>query len=468
MTKTLSFILNNEMIQLEVNPNIPLLDFIRNDKHLFGTKLVCKEGDCGACTVLLGELIDNHVHYKTITSCIYPIGNCNGKHIVTIEGINQTTLIPQQHVFVEENASQCGFCTPGFIMSLTGYLLNNDVYEYQKAIKSLDGNICRCTGYESIKRAVLKLISQLSSSNDSSKLELLINEKVIPNYFSEIKEKLQELAVRTNETGLSEIIIGGGTDLFVQKADHLLTCKTNFISENSYSYIKKETNKIKIGAATTFQQFKESNVIKEFSKRLFNQLDLVASLQIRNSATIGGNIVNASPIADLVIILLTLNTKLKISNGDKTRIVELSKFYLGYKKVDLLSKEYIEEIEIEIPNIPFDFNFEKVSKRKHLDIASVNSAALFIHEKNKIISANISAGGVSPTPILLIKVSEYFKGKEFSEIDFDLIDNLIENEISPISDIRGSAEYKSLLLKRLVRAHLYELFPKKILLEELI
>lgn len=467
MIKKLSFILNSELVQIDINPNITLLDFIRDDKHLFGTKLVCKEGDCGACTVLIGNLEGSEIKYKTVTSCIYPIGNCNRKHIVTIEGINQDILIPQQKVFVDEHASQCGFCTPGFLMSLTGYLLNNEKPNYESAIKSLDGNICRCTGYESIKRAVRKLIDNIPQ-NHYKHLDFLIQENIVPHYFSEIRERLSAISQNPGSKTFSGKLIGGGSDLFVQKPDELLTTETLFANEIINSSIEKIGTKVRIGAAATFEQFKESQIIKEFFGRLEKQLDLIASLQIRNSATIGGNIVNASPIGDLVIILLALNCVLTLSNGKSRRNIALKDFYLGYKNLNKSNDEFIEYVEFEIPNSNYDFNFEKVSKRKHLDIASVNSAALFYYDNDVIKNVSISAGGVAPIPILLTKTSEHFKERKVSEIDFDLVDNLIEQEINPISDIRGSSEYKTLLLKRLIRAHFVQVFPEQINMEEII
>ncbi|MCO6473029.1 MAG: hypothetical protein J5I57_04795, partial [Melioribacteraceae bacterium] len=168
MEKRLTFILNSTVINEEINPSLPLLDFIRKEKHLTGTKEVCKEGDCGACTVLLGELVDGKVKYKTVTSCIYPVGNCQGKHIVTIEGLNKSELLLQQKMFADEYASQCGFCTPGFIMSFSAYLLSNSKYSHDGAINAIAGNICRCTGYHSIIRAIDKVIAELKDANESN------------------------------------------------------------------------------------------------------------------------------------------------------------------------------------------------------------------------------------------------------------------------------------------------------------
>ena len=468
-TKNLSFILNDVEINIKVNPSLPLLDYIRKEKHLTGTKEVCKEGDCGACAVLFGEVIDNKLNYKTITSCIYPIGNCNGKHIVTIEGINKQELLLHQKAFVDENASQCGFCTPGFIISFTCYLLNNEKYNLDDAINSIAGNICRCTGYHSIERAMDTVIKELQTKNELDKIDYLIQQNIIPEYFKEIKKRLINLSL-PQETipDKSAIFIGGGSDLFVQKPDDLLEEEVYLITERKLNYIRESNSIIKIGSGTTFEEIKQSEILNKFFPSLKNDVDLIASLPVRNVATVGGNLSNASPIGDITIILLSLNANLTLSDGEQERNLPLKEFYLDYKKLNKQKIEFIKEVSFHIPPKKFYFNFEKVSKRTYLDIASVNSAILIEVDNDKIISASISAGGVAPIPKLLVQTNDYLKGKKIS---IDIIDEALQitqSEISPISDVRGSAEYKRLLLNQLIKAHFVKLFPQKIFENELV
>ncbi|HET55043.1 MAG TPA: (2Fe-2S)-binding protein [Ignavibacteria bacterium] len=468
-TKNLSFILNDVEINIKVNPSLPLLDYIRKEKHLTGTKEVCKEGDCGACAVLFGEVIDNKLNYKTITSCIYPIGNCNGKHIVTIEGINKQELLLHQKAFVDENASQCGFCTPGFIISFTCYLLNNEKYNLDDAINSIAGNICRCTGYHSIERAMDTVIKELQTKNELDKIDYLIQQNIIPEYFKEIKKRLINLSL-PQETipDKSAIFIGGGSDLFVQKPDDLLEEEVYLITERKLNYIRESNSIIKIGSGTTFEEIKQSEILNKFFPSLKNDVDLIASLPVRNVATVGGNLSNASPIGDITIILLSLNANLTLSDGEQERNLPLKEFYLDYKKLNKQKIEFIKEVSFHIPPKKFYFNFEKVSKRTYLDIASVNSAILIEVDNDKIISASISAGGVAPIPKLLVQTNNYLKGKKIS---IDIIDEALQitqSEISPISDVRGSAEYKRLLLNQLIKSHFLKLFPQKIFENELV
>lgn len=460
MKKRLTFILNSSIIEEDVNPSFPLLDFIRKEKHLTGTKEVCKEGDCGACTVLLGELVDGKVKYKTVTSCIYPVGNCQGKHVVTIEGINKHELLLQQQIFADENASQCGFCTPGFIMSFTFYLLNNTKYSHDDAINAIAGNICRCTGYHSIIRAVDKVIDELKDVNERNHISYLIENNILPETFSNIEDRLKEIKLEQVEANeKSNVFIGGGSDLFVQKPDELLEKDVSFLDLKHLNYIIENNNRIELGGGTTFEEFKQSGILRKIIPTIERDIDLIASLPIRNSATIGGNLSNASPIGDLTIILLALHSKLILSDGNKERDLPLSEYYLDYKKLNKKENEFIKAVWFEIPQNKYYFSFEKVSKRTYLDIASVNSAMLIEIEGKEITNVFISAGGVAPIPKLLKETNQYLIGKEISIDTIDSALTIMQNEISPISDVRGSAEYKKLLLSQLFKAHFLKLFP---------
>ncbi len=467
--KKISFVLNNSVINTEVNPSLPLLDFIRKEKHLTGTKEVCKEGDCGACTVLMGSLEGDKIIYKTITSCIYPIGNCQSKHIVTIEGINKPDLLLHQKIFLEENASQCGFCTPGFLISITCYLLNNEKYEIEKAVNAIAGNICRCTGYHSIERALQKIINELKSNDHKDIIEYLIQKNIIPDYFKDVKNKVKNLNPNPeNGKNISKIFIAGGSDLFVQKADELLEVEADFIKDKNLNFIRKVDNKIEIGSGVTFEEIKQSQLINNYLPSLKNDINLIASLPVRNAATLGGNLSNASPIGDLTIIMLALNAQLILVNGSFEREIYLSDFYLDYKKINKENDEFIKSVNITIPKNHFRFSFEKVSKRTYLDIASVNSAMIIEDNDDKIISIRLSAGGIAPIPKVLEKTNQFLINKKIEINNILEALTIMQNELSPISDIRGSAEYKRLLLAQLIKAHFLKLFPDKLKVSELL
>ncbi|MBU0473134.1 MAG: FAD binding domain-containing protein [Bacteroidetes bacterium] len=472
MDQKLEFILNNKSVSVEINVAKTLLDFIRNDEGLKGTKEGCREGDCGACTVLLGEIVNNKLKYKSINSCLFPIGKAAGKHIVTIEGLNDENnyLTPIQKEFNEEGASQCGFCTPGFVNSLTGYVIENNKLEFHKAENAIAGNICRCTGYASIKRATENVIEKIDNLNISGfdRIKSLVDENFLPKYFLEIEKRLVILGKNELNDNLSKNIIGGGTDLFVQKAESLLTEEISFSNNGKLNEIKVCGNNICIGGSVTIEQVKNSPIILKYFPTIDLHLNLFASLPIRNSATIAGNIVNASPIGDSTALFLALNSNLTLNLLENKRIVKLSEFYKGYKNLDLQKGEFLEEISFEIPNPNTKFNFEKVSKRTYLDIASVNTAIKIETENNLIKSVFLSAGGVSPIPLFLKNSSNFLTNKIINtELVLEVL-NIVQSEISPISDIRGSAEYKRILLNQLIKAHFIKLFPELINVEEMI
>jgi len=457
----INFILNNKQIQTDELAGTILLDFIRKNEKLPGTKIGCREGDCGACTVLVGTLADNEVHYESVVSCLTPLGNIAGKHVVTIEGINNEKLSPVQSAFIDENATQCGFCTPGFVVSLTGFSLSGKKTK-AAAISSVAGNICRCTGYKSIERAVSVIVEKLKEKGSINSMQWLIEHHFIPPYFLEIPERLKTLKSSYNENNDSKTIIGGGTDVLVQKADDIAESKLIFIkSKKQAPSIYIDDAKCIIEANCTVTDLMQSKDLHDIIPDMRKYLKLVSSEQIRNMATIGGNFVNASPIGDLSIMFLVLDAELIIDNKGKKRNILLKNFFKEYKEIDLAEGEIIESLSFPIPPKGFKYHFEKVSKRTHLDIASVNTAVYLVVDDEKIITdINISAGGVAAVPFLLKQTSAFLKGKELTNDNIQKATDILLSEISPISDIRGSSEYKKLLLKQLFLQHFASLFSE--------
>lgn len=460
----IEFILNSELIKTEQPSGLLLLDFIRYHKNLHGTKIGCREGDCGACTILVGELKNSKLEYYSVTSCLMSIGNAQGKHIVTIEGINLDSLNIVQESMLLESGTQCGFCTPGFVMSLSGFCINKEMPILENAIKSINGNICRCTGYKSIERAVDRVLSIIQNKDCESPIDFVVRNKIFPNYFNEIEGRLLELnkiLVHKNNLNQLKTFMGGGTDLYVQQHDTMIDKELHLLlHENEYKEITVKNNHCYIGGACTVSDIWENNEMQKHFPQLHEYLKLISSTPIRNMATVGGNLANASPIGDLTIFFLALNTHVMLSNGIARREMALNKFYIGYKQLDKKEDEFIESIYFEIPVVNSFFNFEKVSKRTHLDIASVNSAIQFVVENNIIKSGIISAGGVGPTPKYLENSSEYLIGKEITENFVLNLCEKVQEEISPISDARGTQEYKRLLLNQLIKAHFIKLFPE--------
>ncbi len=459
----IQFILNNKEINTALPPGMLLLDFVRYHQNLMGTKIGCREGDCGACTVLVGELINDELVYRSMTSCLLPLGNVHHKHIVTVEGINMQDLNPIQQCMSDEGASQCGFCTPGFVVSLAGFCLSREQPSYEKAIASIDGNICRCTGYKSIERAAANLAGLMAERKNRHAIDFVVERKILPDYFKEMKQRL--VAIKSNNNGVLESrdiykYLGGGTDLYVQQPENMLNADIGFLYDKvNLKGIKKVGNRCCIGASATVTDLIESEIIRSHFPEIPGFIKLVSSTPIRNMATLAGNFINASPIGDFTIFFLALDAQLVLSDGANEREIQLRNLYKGYKILDKRPGEFIKQIFFELPSKDTFFNFEKVSKRTHLDIAGVNTAISITMKDKEIHSTSLSAGGVGPIPLYLFRASDFLKGKILTEaIIFETIE-IAKAEISPISDARGSKGYKSLLLGQLIKAHFLALFP---------
>ncbi|CAN5209239.1 xanthine dehydrogenase small subunit [soil metagenome] len=458
----IKFILNNQNIETDLPKGSTVLDFVRYHKNLKGTKIGCREGDCGACTILVGELVDDSVKYRTQTSCLMPLANANGKHIVTVEGINKPNneLTEVQQAMVDESGTQCGFCTVGFVMSLTNFCIDDSAKTVDSAISAIDGNICRCTGYKSIERAAERICEKLSEpSAVADGLSFAIQNEIVPEYFNDIKSRLKlmsdnsELNRPLRQTVLTQFV-SGGTDLYVQKPEEMVCADAESLFDNSaLRFINETADFVEVGASVVVTDLLESEAFGKLFPNLFKHLKLVSSTPIRNMATLAGNFVNASPIGDMTAWFLALNAEIVFNSG---REIALKDFYLGYKQLEKTEDEFITKIRFQKDFT--HFNFEKVCKRTYLDIASVNTAISLKVEDSFINFAHVSAGGVSPIPLYLRETSEFLRGREINEETIVEATEIIQTEISPISDVRGSAEYKRLLLRQLFTAHLVELF----------
>ncbi|WP_457068857.1 FAD binding domain-containing protein [Hymenobacter sp. UYAg731] len=506
----IEFLLNDQPIRTSEAPASALLDFVRYHEQLKGTKIGCREGDCGACTVLVGELAADGqtVNYQSMTSCLTPLGNAHGKHIVTVEGINAagSQLTPVQQAIVDEGGSQCGFCTVGFVMSLTGHSLSSTPPTEKSTIAAIDGNICRCTGYKSLERAAAKLTAELESRPTENALAWLSEKQFVPGYFAVIPAQLAKLradeakateassaaaaasvtphanggsAVSTSPNGhaqnqndhghkannqpFTHALLGGGTDLLVQRLEELREqpgVRLIFDQPGRRGIRHETTGRVVLGAATTASHLLESDLMRGLLPRLPQYLKLVSSTPIRNMGTVAGNFINGSPIGDLTIMFLALGASITLLDAaGSTRELALPDLYLGYKKLAKAADEQVTEISFPAPLAGDFFHFEKVSKRTHLDIASVNSAAWLRVENGVIQTARISAGGVGPVPLLLARTSKFLVGRELTAETLTAANAVMQEEISPISDVRGTADYKRLLLRQLLWAHFLEFAP---------
>jgi xanthine dehydrogenase small subunit len=461
----MKFILNDQDITTDQPSGSTVLDFVRYHKNLKGTKIGCREGDCGACTILVGALEDGELRYRTMNSCLMPLGNAERRHIVTIEGINGPGLSPVQVALVENNGTQCGFCTPGFVMSLYGFCLDEGKEKnLANAIEAISGNICRCTGYKSIEKAAAVVVDKLRPMPGAEALAWLVDEKFLPAYFSTIPGRLKKIAPpRARVARESGYIIAGGTDVLLQNPEGAIASdNVNLVyGADATSRITFAGGQCHIGSTTTIKDLKECRELRNYIPKLDGYLKLMASTPIRNMATVGGNIANSSPIGDACVILMALDATLLLRYRGKTRECRLKDFFIGYKKTAKEAEEFIEKIFFDLPDEKTHFSFEKISKRGHLDMATVNSAMRVDLDNGVIKRAAFTVGGLGPTIRYLAKTADCLLGKKIDRETFKAANAVAQSEITP----RSRADYKRSLVRQQLLIHLMSFSPETISLE---
>ena len=332
VSDTIQFIYNNKIFKIKnPNPNQTILDFIRSDLKKTGTKEGCAEGGCGACTIVLGELKNQKLIYKSINSCISFLPIIDGKHLILIENLTfNNKLHPIQEAMVKFHGSQCGFCTPGFVMSLFAMYKNFSKFDDETIDETLSGNLCRCTGY----RPIIDAAKSLNNKNDNDHFKK--DEKTIIHLLKKIRNK--EIAISYKDKkyfapktllSLKKILkknfntkfLSGGTDLSLEVTKQRREIK-NIISLNSIDelkFVKKTKNFIEIGSGVSLYEFQ--NIIKGNYPDFYNILKRYGSVQIRNVGTLAGNIATASPIGDSLPLLLSLDSLIKIKTSKSMKII---------------------------------------------------------------------------------------------------------------------------------------------------
>lgn len=465
-----AFILNRDRVDLgDLPAAMPVLDALRHRYRLSGCKEACREGDCGACLILLGKLEHDRLVYRPLVSCLLPLAAVAGAHVVTIEGLNGEQLNPMQQALVDEGAIQCGFCTPGIVLALTAFFLNGEASNVDAAVDAVAGNLCRCTGYGGIKRAIAKLCAQfdLAESPPANRLRDGIAWQILPAYFGCIAERLEALPAADSADSELGLPVGGGTDLWVQRADALLDQPLNWLAAAGPNCVRLENGQCRIDAAASIEQLRTSTVLQACLPTLAGDLQWLASAPIRQRATLAGNLANASPIADLAVLFLALDATLELVSAGTSRSLPLRAFFLGYKQTALQPGERLQALRFDTSVVESGFSFEKVAKRSHLDLASVNSACSMRLEDGAIASVHLAAGGIAPVPLYLAATCDYLRGKTIDASTVTAAADIAQTEIAPIGDLRGSVEYKRLLLRQLLFAHFLKLFPGRVTWEAL-
>ena len=468
VSNTIQFIYDNKICSIKnPDPNKTILDYIRNDLKKIGTKEGCAEGGCGACTVVLGELKNSKLIYKSINSCISFLPSINGKHLILVENLmsKKNQLHPIQEAMVKFHGSQCGFCTPGFIMSLFAMYKNFKKFNDEIIEETLSGNLCRCTGYRPIidaakslnskkdndhfKKDQIKIIKLLKKIN-KSEIEITYKDK---KYFSPRSINSLKKIIKKNP---NTHFLSGGTDLSLEVTKLRGEIK-NIISLNSVkelNFVKKNKNFIEVGAGVSLYDFQ--NMIKSHYLDFYNILKRYGSVQIRNVGTISGNIATASPIGDTLPLLLSLDAVIKIKTKSGLEIIPLNEFFISYRKTKLKKGDFIYSVKIPINKKNY-FRAYKISKRFDDDISTVCASFNFLMKNKKIVEAKIAYGGISEIPKRAISIEKKLNNSMFSEELFLDAQNLIKDDFSPIDDMRASKNYRIEIARNLLMKFFHEI-----------
>jgi len=439
--------------------------FLRYDQRATGTKIVCEEGDCGACTVLVGRREGDRLYYRPINSCIQFLFQLDGTHVVTVEGLARGgELTPVQDAMVRCHGAQCGYCTPGFVMALAGMFEEG----FCDPHAALTGNLCRCTGYESIIRAAECVSEQPRVDAIHAPgpiLEVIRTVEREPVRIDSLEgsfngcffrpTRLDDAIVFKAENPKS-VIVQGATDFGVwrNKRGFEPGAVLSLDGVDGLGDVTFDDGMLVVGGHASLAQLESA--VRDSVPELARIMDRFGSPQIKNAGTLAGNIANASPIADTLPFLFVMRANLELTGAAGSRVVPIGSFYKGYKSLDLGADEIITRILIPLPAEGETLRLYKVSKRSHLDISSFTAAMLMTRTDGRIDTMRVAYGGVAPVVMRLPKTEEFLTGRPIALETFARAGEIARGEVSPISDVRGTKEYRLQLAANVMQKFFYD------------
>jgi xanthine dehydrogenase small subunit len=481
--EAIQFILDGEVHAVRgVDPNATVLGYLREHLRRTGTKEGCAEGDCGACTVVVGELDGDRIRFRSINSCIKFLPTLDGKELLTVESLRAAdgSLHPVQRAMVECHGSQCGFCTPGFIMSMFELYKSEERPSRQRLQDALAGNLCRCTGYRPILDAAEKMYGNGDAGNgdwlhrpysSEADAEPSAEEKAMVDRLRSIQRegtlaitgpdlaggerryfaprRLGELAALCEQHPDARIL-AGGTDvgLWVTKFHWDLETLIYVGEVEELKRLEVEGGHIEVGAAVTLTD--AHAVIGEQFADMGEMYRRFASPPIRNAATLGGNIANGSPIGDSMPGLIALGTTLVLRRGDETRELPLDEFYISYQKTALEPGEFVERIRIPLEPEDRQFRTYKISKRFDQDISSVCGAFSMRLDDGRARQVRVCFGGMAAIPQRASSCERALEGQSWNEETVGEAMAALDGDYTPIDDMRSSAAYRALVARNLL------------------
>lgn len=460
------FILNGEDVVLgNVAPDATLLDYLRLQRTLRGTKEGCAEGDCGACTVLVGRLSGGKLVYESVNACIRFMGSLDGCHVVTVEHLagGSDKLHPVQQAMVDFHGSQCGFCTPGFVMSLYGLWMKSPEPSDAEIEKSLQGNLCRCTGYEAIMRAA----RAISDYGKAAKDPLLVERKAITARLEafrdgirvEVGEGKDRLVIPASVDDLADVleaeptatVVAGSTDVGLWVTKHMRKIAPVVFIANieGLQGLSHDKGVITIGAGVTYTEAFET--LSKHIPALGPLIDRIGGEQVRNMGTIGGNIANGSPIGDTPPPLIALGATLTLRKGKTRRTISLQDFFIAYGKQDRAPGEFVEAVHVPVPAKGVHFAVHKITKRRDEDItATLGAFWLSLAKDGTVAEVRIAYGGMAATPKRASAVEAALVGQPWTEATVEAAMAKYAEDFTPLTDMRATAEYRALAAKNLL------------------
>ncbi len=472
-SSTVQFILDDQIVELnDFDPTRSLLQYLREDLHKCGTKEGCAEGDCGACTVVIGEAVDGRLQLRSINACLLLLPMLHGKLLITVESLQAglTELHPVQQAMVDCHGSQCGFCTPGFVMSLFALYKNQSNPDRDQINDNLSGNLCRCTGYRPIIEAAERmyrlpagkgpawLYSERQAEAEQALLEQL--EQIRPEQSLAIEHNGTRFFAPTTITELSQLkqqypeatLLAGNTDvgLWIFKQLRQLTEIIYLGLVEELHRIDDSGSTMRIGAMVSLSD--AFALINDYFPALRDLIRQFASLPIRNAGTLGGNVANGSPIGDSMPALLTVDTRVLLNGAGGRRELALEDFYLGYQQKDMAADEWVEALLIPRPAEDLQLAGYKVSKRFDQDISAVcASFALHLDRAGLIDHVRLAYGGMAAIPMHSHQAEQVLLGKSWDEQTLELACRAIADDFTPLSDLRASSAYRMQLAQNLLR-----------------